>query len=51
MGINISKLAKMIGVTPTIVKSYLSGSQEPTISVGREISRKLGVDANLVLGI
>ena len=51
MGITISKLAKMIGVTPSIVKSYLSGSQEPTISVGREISRKLGVDANLVLGV
>ncbi len=51
MGITISKLAKMIGVTPVKVKSYLSGSQEPTLSVGREISRKLGIDANLVLGV
>ncbi len=51
MGISIAKLASMLGVTPVKVKSYLSGAQEPTLSVGREISRKLGIDAHLVLGI
>lgn len=51
MGITISNLAKMLGVTPNKVKSYLTGTQEPTLSVGREISKKLGVDAHLVLGI
>jgi len=51
MGISISKLASLIGVTPINVKEYLTGSNEPTLSVGREISRKLGIDANLVLGV
>ncbi len=51
MGISISKLASLIGVTPINVKEYLTGSKEPTLSVGREISRKLGIDANLVLGV
>lgn len=51
MGISISKLAKLLGVSTLNVKNYLSGSQEPTLSVGREISRKLGIDANLVLGV
>ena len=51
MGLNISKLASLIGVTPAKIKYYLAGTQEPTLGVGREISKKLGVDANLVLGI
>ena len=51
MGISISRLAYMLGVTPAKIKGYLSGSKEPTLSVGREISRKLGVDANIVLGV
>lgn len=51
MGISISKLAILLGVPIVNVKNYLSGSQEPTLSVGREISKKLGIDANLVLGV
>ena len=51
MGLSFAKLAKILGVTPLNIKAYLSGSEEPTLSVGREISRRLGVDANLVLGL
>ena len=51
MGLSVAKLAKILGVTPLNIKAYLSGSEEPTLSVGREISRRLGVDANLVLGL
>lgn len=51
MGISIAKLAKLLGVTPVNVKDYLSGAKEPSLSIGREISRKLGIDANLVLGV
>ena len=51
MGLTVAKLAKILGVTPLNMKAYLSGSEEPTLSVGREISRRLGVDANLVLGL
>lgn len=46
MGISFSKLAILLGVPMSKVKEYLSGSQEPTLSVGREISKKLGIDAN-----
>ena len=51
MGLTVAKLAKILGVTPLNMKAYLSGSEEPTLSVGREISHRLGVDANLVLGL
>ena len=51
MGLSVAKLAKILGVTPLNIKAYLSGSEEPTLSVGREISRRLGVDANFVLGL
>ena len=51
MGLAVAKLAKILGVTALNIKAYLSGSEEPTLSVGREISRRLGVDANLVLGL
>jgi HTH-type transcriptional regulator/antitoxin HigA len=33
------------------VSEYLSGKSEPTLKIGREISRKLHIDANIVLGV
>lgn len=51
MGLNTKTLSTMIGVTPAKLRSYLSGKSEPTISVAREISRKLNVDASVILGV
>lgn len=51
MGINQAKLSELLGVSPSRVSDYLTGRCEPTLRVGREISRKLGIDANIVLGV
>lgn len=51
MGITQSNLAHLLGVSPSRVSEYLSGKSEPTLKVGREISRKLHIDANIVLGV
>ena len=46
MGLNQKSLAKLVGVS-----DYISGKCEPTLKVAREISRKLNIDANIVLGV
>ncbi len=51
MGITQSSLAKLLGVSPSRISEYLTGKCEPTLKVGREISRKLNIDANIVLGV
>ena len=51
MGITQSGLAKLLGVSPSRISEYLTGKCEPTLKVGREISRKLNIDANVVLGV
>ncbi len=51
LGLNQSKIASMLHVTPSRVSEYISGKREPTLKVGREIHNKLGVDANVILGV
>ena len=51
MGLNQKSLAKLIGVSPSRINEYLSGKCEPTLKVAREISRKLNIDASIVLGV
>lgn len=51
MGITQSGLAQLLGISPSRVSEYLSGKSEPTLKIGREISRKLHIDANIVLGV
>lgn len=51
MGLTQSNLAQLLGVSPSRISEYLSGKSEPTLKVGREISRKLNIDANIVLGV
>ena len=45
------KLSEMLGVSPSRISEYLSGKCEPTLKVAREISRKLNIDASIVLGV
>ncbi|WP_373748066.1 helix-turn-helix domain-containing protein [Kaistella sp.] len=33
------------------VSKYLTGKSEPTLKVAREISKKLNIDASIVLGV
>lgn len=51
MGLTLSNVAKLMGITPTRMKDYLTGNKEPTLRIGKQISRQLGVDANIVLGV
>lgn len=51
MGLNQKSLSKLIGVSPSRLSDYISGKCEPTLKVAREISKKLNIDANIVLGV
>lgn len=51
MGLNQSSLAKLIGVSPSRISDFISGRSEPTLKTAREISRKLNIDADIVLGL
>lgn len=51
MGLNQKALAELIGVSPSRLSDYISGKCEPTLKVAREISQKLNIDANIVLGV
>lgn len=51
MGINQAKLSELLGVSPSRVSDYLTGRSEPTLKVARDLSQKLNIDANIVLGV
>lgn len=51
MGLNQVKLSELLEVSPSRVSDYLTGRCEPTLKVARAMSRKLNIDANIVLGI
>lgn len=51
MGINQAKLSELLGVSPSRVSDYLTGRCEPTLKVARDLSRKLNIDADIVLGV
>lgn len=51
MGLSQAALAKKIGVSPSRVCDFLSGRSEPTIKVGRRISKELNIDPGIVLGV
>ncbi|MDE7134996.1 MAG: helix-turn-helix transcriptional regulator, partial [Muribaculaceae bacterium] len=50
-GLTQISLSKILGVSPSRISEYLSGKSEPTLKVGRAISHKLGIDANIILGV
>ena len=51
MGLSQAKLSELLGVSPSRISDYFTGRSEPTLKVAREISKKLNIDANIVLGI
>lgn len=51
MGLTKSTLSQLLGVSSTSIGNYISGKSEPTLKVGREMSKKLGIDARVVLGV
>lgn len=51
MGLSQAALAKKIGVSPSRISDFISGKAEPTMRVGRRISKELNIDPAIVLGI
>lgn len=45
------KLAEMLGLSSSCVSEILNDKCEPTLKVGREISRQLNIDPAIVLGL
>jgi HTH-type transcriptional regulator/antitoxin HigA len=51
MGLNQKSMSELIEVSPSRMCEYLSGKSEPTLPVARSISRKLNINASVVLGV
>ncbi|MBO4802583.1 MAG: helix-turn-helix domain-containing protein [Bacteroidaceae bacterium] len=51
MGITQSKLAEILGLSNARVSEILNGKSEPSLKIGRELSRKLNIDPAVVLGV
>jgi HTH-type transcriptional regulator/antitoxin HigA len=51
MGLTQAALSKIIGVSPSRLSDYMAGKSEPTLKVARMISKKLQIDARVVLGV
>ncbi|MDD6211094.1 MAG: helix-turn-helix domain-containing protein [Bacteroidales bacterium] len=51
MNITQSKLSEMLNISPSRISEYITGKSEPTLKIAREISKKLNIDAKIVLGV
>jgi|SRR5574344_594504 HTH-type transcriptional regulator/antitoxin HigA len=51
MGLNQNALSKLLGISPSRISDYISGRSEPTLKVAREMSKKLHINADIVLGV
>ncbi len=46
-----AEIAKKVGISASRLSQYLTGKSEPTLKVGRTISKTLNIDADIVLGV
>ena len=51
MGLTQSALAKLIKVSPARISDLLAGKCQPTLKMGRNISRELNISPSIVLGV
>ena len=51
MGITQTKLAEMLGLSNARVSEIMNGKSEPSLKIGRELSRQLNIDPAVVLGV
>lgn len=51
MGLNQKRLSELLEVSTSRVSEYLNGKSEPTLKVARNISKKMNIDANIILGV
>ena len=51
MGLTQTKLAEMLGLSNARVSEIINGKSEPSLKIGRELSRHLNIDPAIVLGL
>lgn len=51
MGLTQAALSKLLGISPSRMSEYLSGKSEPTLKIGRKISKELNISPSIVLGV
>lgn len=51
MGLNQTRLSELLGLSQGRVSEILTGKCEPTLKVGRDISKKLHIEPSIVLGV
>ena len=50
-GLTQTTLAKLLGVSKSRISNYLTGKSEPTLTIAREMSRKLDIEPSILLGL
>jgi HTH-type transcriptional regulator/antitoxin HigA len=50
-GLSQKALSDFLGVSSSKISEYLNGKSEPTLKIAREISKKLDIEASIVLGV
>lgn len=50
-GLTQKSLSEYLGVSTSRISEYLNGKSEPTLKIAREISKKLDIEASIVLGV
>lgn len=51
MELTQKSVSEMLGISPSRVSEIISGKSEPTLSIARSISKKLNINASIVLGV
>lgn len=51
MGLTRKNLSEMLNLSKSTISEILLGKREPTLKTAREISKKLNIDASVVLGV
>ena len=49
--VSCERIEELLKVSPSRISEYLTGKSEPTLKVAREISKKLNIDASVILGV
>jgi len=51
MGLTQKALANLLGINQQRINEIITGKKEPTYNIARSISKKLDIDASIVLGV
>ena len=51
MGLSQHSLANLLGISKVRIDEIITGKKEPTYHIARDISKKLSIDASIVLGV